>query len=353
MKRSIANTRFCRTGSQHNRRAAAFTLVELLVVIAIIGILVALLLPAVQAAREAARRTQCINNEKQLALACLLHLETHKAFPTAGWAHIYFVPRTRAGNPPPPQPQDQNDPPAVLEDQTWGWLYQVMPFIEGQNLWAERNDFIVMRDGPVEVICPTRRGRTRLYTWQPATGEMLSDYVGNGGDTDAGATGNIGLTPMTRTSPRELDPKHQTGAIITQDRNMRINQNLKNPLVSMKHILDGTSQTMLLAEKYVPSNVREGSAHGDNFGWTAGAQWDTLRFSRARPRNDTPLNQLVDDTRGGIVCNGCDMFGSSHPGGFNAAFCDGSTRVINYDIEHDVLRSLSNRRDGSVFDQTQ
>jgi prepilin-type N-terminal cleavage/methylation domain-containing protein/prepilin-type processing-associated H-X9-DG protein len=342
MNRSIANKRFCRAEAQHSRRASAFTLVELLVVIAIIGILVALLLPAIQAAREAARRTQCVNNEKQLALACLLHLDTHKAFPTAGWAHIYYVPRAKDGN-----------TPEMLEDQTWGWLYQVMPFIEGQNLWAEPNDFIVMRDGPVEAICPTRRGRTRLYTWQPATGEMLSDYVGNGGDTDAAATGTLGLTPMTRTEARGQDPKHQTGAIITQDRNLRVNGNLKNPLVSMKHILDGTSQTMLLAEKYVPSNVREGSAHGDNFGWTGGAQWDTLRFSRVRPRNDTPLNQLVDDTRGGIVCNGCDMFGSSHPGGFNASFCDGSHRVINYDIEHDVLRALSNRRDGSVLEKSE
>jgi prepilin-type N-terminal cleavage/methylation domain-containing protein/prepilin-type processing-associated H-X9-DG protein len=342
MKRSISDTRSCIIATQQTRQAAAFTLVELLVVIAIIGILVALLLPAIQAAREAARRTQCINNEKQLALACLLHLDTHKAFPTAGWAHTFYVPRAKNGN-----------IPEVLVDQTWGWLYQVMPFIEGQNLWGHSSDFIVMRDGPVEVICPTRRGRTLLYTWQPATGEMLSDYVGNGGDTDNAATGNMGLTPMTRTEARGQDPKQQTGVIITQDRNFRLNLNLKNPLISTKNIVDGTSQTMLLAEKYVPSNVNQGSAWGDNFGWTAAAQWDTLRFSRARPRNDTPLAELDDDGRGGIECPGCDMFGSSHPGGFNATFCDGSHRVINYDIEHDVLRALSNRRDGTVVEQSQ
>jgi hypothetical protein len=109
---------------------------------------------------------------------------------------------------------------------------------------------------------------------------------------------------------------------------------------------------MLLAEKYVPSNVKEGSAWGDNFGWTAAAQWDTLRFSNARPRNDDPLPQLVDDGRDGIVCGGCDMFGSSHPGGFIATFCDGSTRVINYDIEHDTLRELTNRKDGRVINDS-
>ena len=70
---------------QARRIARGFTLVELLVVIAIIGVLVALLLPAIQAAREAARRTQCKNNLKQLGLACQLHVDSHKFFPSGGW----------------------------------------------------------------------------------------------------------------------------------------------------------------------------------------------------------------------------------------------------------------------------
>src|SRR5690606_9271106 len=73
----------------NKRKRSAFTLVELLVVIAIIGILVALLLPAIQAAREAARRSQCKNNLKQLALGCLNHHDTHKFFPTGGWGYAY------------------------------------------------------------------------------------------------------------------------------------------------------------------------------------------------------------------------------------------------------------------------
>jgi prepilin-type N-terminal cleavage/methylation domain-containing protein/prepilin-type processing-associated H-X9-DG protein len=341
MKRSNSHPSRGYSGAQRVPSATAFTLVELLVVIAIIGILVALLLPAIQAAREAARRSQCTNNERQWATACLLHLDTHKAFPTAGWSQTFYEPRRK-----------QNGQPEALEDQNWGWLYQTMPFIEGQNVWAHPNDFVVMRDGPVEAICPSRRGRTLLYTWQPATGEMLSDYVGNGGDTDAAGTANLGLTPITRTDPRAtFNPRHQTGVIISQEIDWRNDGSSKNPLVSTKHIVDGTSHTMLLAEKYVPSNVVQGTAWGDNFGWTAAAQWDTLRFSRARPRNDTPLAQLQDDTRGGIVCGGCDMFGSSHPGGFNATFCDGSTRVISFDIEHDTLRALSNRKDGQVINE--
>src|SRR5687767_9100015 len=108
------------------RRNVGFTLVELLVVIAIIGILIALLLPAVQAAREAARRSQCTNNLKQIGLAFHHYHDTYRQFPYAG--NGVAQPRTIT-----------NGAIATGRDQAWGWAYQILPFMEQQNLWEDSN----------------------------------------------------------------------------------------------------------------------------------------------------------------------------------------------------------------------
>ena len=330
-----------------NTRHYGFTLVELLVVIAIIGILVALLLPAIQAAREAARRSQCQNNVKQWSLACLLHMDSHKAFPTAGWPGIFEAQNVR---------QMSGGSPEVLKDQAWGWMYQVLPFIEYQNLWAlpKTHDYVIYRDGPSEGTCPSRRPRTVHTFWLPS-GEMLSDYSGNGGDTSPGGLAIEGLSPLTfdpRANPR---PIRHTGVIIRQEENPGA---LRNPLVATKHITDGTSHTILLAEKYVPSNTYLGGSYGDNFAWTRGAEWEGVRYAwpyngnAANPtdwvRNDTPVNN-APNARGEVACN-CYIFGGVHPGGFNAGFSDGSTRSITYDVEFVVFQRMANRHDGQAND---
>src|ERR1700759_4021619 len=104
------------------RRSRAFTLIELLVVIAIIAILIALLVPAVQKVREAAAQTQCRNNLKQIGLAFHSHHDNYKVFPSGGlhWDQDRLMNGTG---------------PADYRTQTWGFLYQLLPFLEQEPLW--------------------------------------------------------------------------------------------------------------------------------------------------------------------------------------------------------------------------
>ncbi len=138
-----------------NKQCTAFTLVELLVVIAIIGILVALLLPAVQAAREAARRMQCSNQVKQLGLAFHLHHEQFKQFPTGGWD--WDTPPTYQGG-----------SPLTGSRQRAGWGFQILPLIEASNTWQAGAETAIGQTNPV-FFCPSRRG--------PQTVMMADAYV--------------------------------------------------------------------------------------------------------------------------------------------------------------------------------
>src|SRR6476619_3241943 len=174
MLKNVNEARFKRTAS-HSALVHGFTLVELLVVIAIIGILVALLLPAIQAAREAARRTQCKNNLKQLSLGCMLHLDTQKFFPSGGWNDYYYADPNRGygGN------------------QPGGWYYNILAYIEEQalrdlgkgqtiNTAAYSAASLQLHQSPVAAFtCPSRRA-VRLYphggsvpSWIPAAAPIV------------------------------------------------------------------------------------------------------------------------------------------------------------------------------------
>ena len=131
------------------RTTSGFTLVELLAVIAILALLMALLMPAVQGARESARRVQCSNNLKQIGLAVQAHVHGLGAFPGGG--RPYTNPRTMLGG-----------SPSGYDSQAWTWSYQILPYLEQQQLWENPDDAFVAATPVVHYFCPTRRPPTAL-----------------------------------------------------------------------------------------------------------------------------------------------------------------------------------------------
>src|SRR6478609_6920820 len=158
-----------RIGQRPQAQRYGFTLIELLVVISIIGILVALLLPAVQSVRESARRTQCMNNLKQIGLAFHNHHDTFNWFPSGGLSW----------------PSDRNyvsgsNTPEGAKAQNWGWAYQILPFIEQRNLWENTDSAFVASSKVKSYSCPTVRPPTVFpYSGSTPTGNRaMADYVG-------------------------------------------------------------------------------------------------------------------------------------------------------------------------------
>src|SRR5262245_20656214 len=311
----------------------AFTLVELLVVIAIIGVLVALLLPAVQMARESSRRTKCGNNLRQQALACHNHHDVIGVLPTAGRQDFY------GGRGP--------SPTATAPAQWWNWRYLILPFVEQDAVFNLTSDNQV-RLMPIAMNnCPSRRRPTVVGAI------ILPDYAANAGTTWCPAN----------------EVNTWTGVIVPNE----VNNGGWTPVppVRMATITDGTSNTMLLGEKFVATDHYISAAQwGDNNSWTNGNSWITTRNAVHQPRQDTRETAATKETPvpnaqapgingrcgpwglGGVGSGGgyYDYWGSAHPGGFNAAMADGSVRVIRYNIALPLLQTLSDRGDGNAAD---
>jgi prepilin-type N-terminal cleavage/methylation domain-containing protein/prepilin-type processing-associated H-X9-DG protein len=326
------------------RRSRAFTLVELLVVIAIIGILVALLLPAIQAAREAARRSQCINHLKQLSVAVANHESTHQGFPPGGWVY-YWVGDPDAGN-------DREQP--------GSWPYALVPFLEDGQLRelgaglpiAEKVTFTnELIQTPISgFYCPSRRpaiayplgGSFRNATISSGTPVAKNDYAGNGGTYRPNSgTGEFSWAPSTTNNP--------VIAVGLMDRRIGSSwpDNSKCDGVfcfasklTMKKIVDGTSKTYLFGEKYLnPDHYETGQDYGDNETLFTGLDWDNVRWTA----DSVPLQDQAG-------WPDYYSFGSPHASTFNMSMCDGSVQSISYDIDWSTHRQFSSRRDGNVVD---
>jgi prepilin-type N-terminal cleavage/methylation domain-containing protein len=317
-----------------NRRG--FSLVELLVVIAIIGILVALLLPAVQAAREAARRTQCKSNLRQLSLAFFNLESATGAFPSGGWGHFWVgVPERGSG----------------LE-QPGGWAYQTLPYVEEEALYdlgygasgqALRDAHLKRLTTSLEIHhCPTRRAALP-YPYginHPALPlNLLTTGVTLVGKTDYAASIGDAVDTCCPVQPASLE-EFDEGRFVPPDLPDHTGVSYAYTVVSLSHITDGTSHTYCVGEKYLnPDSYHSGVSPGDNATVYNGHNSDLYRSTHARfgaPRQDQPGVDIKQ------------IFGSVHAAGCHMAMCDGSVRTIGYDIDPEVHRGLGNRQDGAV-----
>ena len=289
--------------SPRTSRQRAFTLVELLVVIAIIGVLVALLLPAVQAAREAARRVSCLNNMTQLGLSLHSYEFHYEALPPG------------VTNPDGPI---RNEP----QGQHVSWTVKVLPYLEQNAMWrkfdqeagAYASENAEVRRAPVDVLmCPSYAGTGS----NDAHTIARSTYAGCHHDVEA-----------------PIDAKNN-GLLFL------------NSAIRYGEIFDGSSNTILLGE-CLPS------PDPADMGWVSGTR-ATLRNTGTFPVprrhiNQPPAEADPNDQPGSTYVGG---FSSYHSGGIvNVSFADGSTRAISESIDREILRRMGNRADGEIIDES-
>jgi prepilin-type N-terminal cleavage/methylation domain-containing protein len=315
---------------------SAFTLVELLVVVAIIGVLVALLLPAVQAARESARRMQCHNNLRQMALAVHTFEDTYKVFPSHGHnGTVNYVNGTPASV--------KSDPP-----QGAGVLFQILPYLELGNLY-NNSDFNAVRAQPIKYyFCPTRRKpTTRLSSDTSSQRNALNDYaIPVWGASGGGINQQCWGLPNNST----YDVRHDSCIFVRA-----VNGQVGRP----PDVTDGLSNTMMFGEKFVdvsrytpPASNLDPPEQGatpqagftDNGYWGAITSWGTSRCTQGTPKRDARYPSSPTNLAW------WQMFGGPHPGGLSIALGDGSVRTLSWSVPGAVFQLVARKNDGLTLD---
>jgi prepilin-type N-terminal cleavage/methylation domain-containing protein len=329
------------------KKKQGFTLVELLVVIAIIAMLVTLLLPAVQSAREAARRMQCVNNLKQMGIAVANHESAMGTLPGGG-------------DTPWPAIQDYVDAAGNLfgaEKNGFSWAFQILPFMEEGAVQGISRDLAAGQaaatvqarlDGAVIPMyhCPTRRepkrqGNRVLMDYASATpqGGILRNGTTwvpyNVDDENSYWQGNIWAVP---------DDKRYFGLIVraNYDKVRKVTLGCTKPVTPGK-VEDGMSKTVLIGEKRMNPDAYATGEWYDDRGWTDGWDPDVVRSTNHEIGIDIVTAKIRDNRNFGF------HFGSAHLSGMNAVYGDGSVHTIDYSIDRAVWNSIGDRRDGSAL----
>ena len=358
----------------HVRLKKGFTLVELLVVIAIIGILIGMLLPAVQAVREASRRTSCLNNLRQIGIAMHNFESSLGEFPHAGGTSGEFW-------------NDGQELKPLYGYENMGWGFQILPYIEQQNTYDLRKSAGMFNDGdPNEVsssiignrqnlyTCPSRGERFAVHPWS-AEPIALGDYAGvmgpwaddNGGIPDFGL--NFRSDEFPTTTQQSNERKYVYSGIIVKAGHTSVDastiRTAKYPIVRFADVSDGVSNTILVMEKSVNRKFYNFEFTAPFSDWWDESQYHSADWSSMRTvslddpddpwggwRANVPLRSdgrerpadLIDATTNRTREMG---FGSAHAGVVCATLGDGSTLSIAVFADQITLINMGRRSDGT------
>jgi len=312
-------------------------LIQLLVVIFVIGALMGLLLPAIQAIREASNRMTCQNNLRQMALAVLQHHDVHDNYPSGG---CHFAHSERSWKDP------TKTVPAVWDSQTWGWAYQILPYIEHADLWQIPKKTADGQDGdslipanPIKIYnCPSARGFVKFWydLYGPGQYRYMWDYSGNGGTWGNWGYGDQELAFF----------KFQGGGWNAYDGPFVASRSVSKRSANRDSLPDGPSNVLLIGEKYLDKGTMyTTSTCNDDQGWIDGWDNDTIAFARGNAlKNDPILPQRFQDNGGS-----CGLFFGSAHSLMQCAFCDGSVHSLRFNIDPKVWLGLCSGTDGAGF----
>jgi prepilin-type N-terminal cleavage/methylation domain-containing protein len=322
----------------HNRRCAnamrksfGFTLVELLVVIAIIGILIAMLMPAIQASRDLARRMECRNNLKQLGVAALTHVDSQRTYPSGGWGWDWVGDPDRGYG----------------KNQPGGWAYSILPGLElldlhdmgkGASATSKMRIASLLTQNPLAVFnCPSRR-QAILYPCvsnrpavnaNPVNLVARGDYAACCGSVikcEFGGGPAYPIPPNYNAWPNTEDPNsadYQNGVIYTRS------------VIEPSEIRRGTSHTFLIGERLIDANhYLDGLDLSDNETVYNGQDNDNYRTTNAI---------IMRDKKGFQDTPPAGRFGSAHPTACHFVLCDGSVHAISYDVNFNAYMSAGAR----------
>lgn len=344
----------------YDRLPRGFTLVELLVVIAIIGVMVGLLLPAVQAAREAARRMQCSNHLKQIALATMNYESTYRALPSGP---VDGDPRAiaRTGGAANPAGFNYATGGVCCRAATrsgWSAQYRILPFLEGSAVyelgrddppfWPAVNGNGGENDVAAQLVstfyCPSRRAPTGYGGGRFGR----TDYASCGGFYHGRPDSRVNFIPPAPLGAPQLGTRTAANGGQQRGRSGAISWPGAHQKRILADIIDGTSNTIVFSEKAL-HNREHGRDGGDNERWN-NPGWDecVVRW-HFPPKSDT--NTFAPDRDSGQGTNWNRYFGAAHPGGLNAAFLDGSVRTFSFSVDAVTWMHLCISDDGQVINE--